>query len=175
MRSRNHPNSSALRPVITAIVGMLIAAGSSFAADSSDSKPVVETSTAGLGPNHGAWQTDYKLALAQAANEKKQVLLDFTGSDWCPYCVKMDKEVLNQPDFKTFAANKLVLVKLDFPRRKRLPPAETEQNQKLQQEYAIEGFPTYVLLDPSGKEVKRQVGYLEGGPGEFIKWAKAGK
>ena len=146
-----------LKPFVAAILGAIIAAGSSFAADSK------------------IWQTDYKQALAEAAKENKRVLLDFTGSDWCPYCVQMDKEVLNQPDFKDFAANTLVLVKLDFPRRKHLPAAEAEQNQKLRQEYAIEGFPTYVLLDPAGKEVSRQVGYLEGGPGEFIKWAQSGK
>jgi protein disulfide-isomerase len=129
-------------------------------------------STAGQGS--GIWQTDYKQALAQATKEKKQLLLNFTGSDWCPYCVQMDKEVLNQPDFKAFAAKKLILVKLDFPRRKQLAPVEAAQNDKLQQEFRIEGFPTFVLLDSAGNEVRRQVGYLEGGPREFIKWTQAG-
>ena len=124
--------------------------------------------------NDKLWQTDYKQALEQAAKEKKNVLLDFTGSDWCPFCVQMDKEVLNQPEFKTFAATNLILVKLDFPRRKQLPPGEKEQNERLGQRFSIEGYPTYILLDPTGKEVKRQVGYLAGGPKEFIKWAHAG-
>ena len=150
-----------------------MAAGASSAADSSLPKPGAEASAASAGKNYAIWQTDYAQALALAAKEKKQVLLNFTGSDWCPYCVQMDKEVLNQPDFNTFAANKLILVKLDFPRKKQIP--EAEQNRKLQQEYAIEGFPTYVLLDPAGKEMRRQVGYLEGGPSEFIKWAKTGE
>jgi protein disulfide-isomerase len=66
------------------------------------------------------------------------------------------------------------LVKLDFPRRKQLPPAESEQNHKLGQQFAIEGYPTYILVDPTGKEVRRQVGYLEGGPKKFIKWARVG-
>ena len=122
----------------------------------------------------GVWQSDYKQALAQAAQENKRVLLNFAGSDWCPFCVRMDKEVLNQPAFKKFAARNLILVMLDFPRRKQLPPAEAEQNLKLQKKFDVEGFPTYVLLDPSGKEVRRQVGYLEGGPSEFIKWARTG-
>jgi protein disulfide-isomerase len=162
MRSRTSPHSATLRPVIAAILGALIAAGSASAADS----------TAGTGS--GIWQTDYKQALAQAAKEQKHVLLNFTGSDWCPFCIQMEKEVLTQADFKVFAARKLILVKLDFPRRKQMPPAEAEQNQKLQQEFAIEGFPTYVLLDTAGTEVRRQVGYLEGGPKEFIKWAQSG-
>jgi len=177
MGSRTNLYFLTLRPVIAAILGALIAPAS--AADSTVPKPVAESSTdrenpAGAGKSSGIWQTDYKQALAQAAQEKKRVLLDFTGSDWCPYCIQMDKEVLTRPKFKVFAADKLILVKLDFPRRKKMPPAEVEQNQKLQQQFAIEGFPTYVLLDPAGTEMRRQVGYLEGGPKEFIKWAQSG-
>src|SRR5262249_7208576 len=123
-------------------------------------------------PNDPLWLTNYEQALAQAAKEKKSVLLDFTGSDWCPPCIQMEMEVLSQPEFIEFAKNNLILVQLDFPRRKQLPAEENEQNHKLGRRFAIEGFPTYILVDPAGKEVKRQVGYLEGGPKQFIKWAK---
>src|SRR5215471_3649400 len=116
------------------------------------------------------WQTNYQQALAQAAKENKQVLLDFTGSDWCPPCMKMQREVLSTPQFESFASKKLVLVKLDYPRQKKLPANELQQNDQLQQQYSIEGFPTYVLLDSRGKEVKRVVGYVDGGPSAFIKW-----
>jgi protein disulfide-isomerase len=116
------------------------------------------------------WTTDFSQAKSQAASEKKLMLLDFTGSDWCPWCIKMDKEVFDQKAFADFAT-KLVLVKLDFPQSKEQPPAEKAQNSELAKKYNIEGFPTYVLLDSSGKEVRRQVGYLPGGPSEFIKWA----
>jgi protein disulfide-isomerase len=119
-----------------------------------------------------AWQTDYAAAQSAAAQQNKYILLDFTGSDWCPYCIKMDKEVFAKPAFSTFAGQKLVLVKLDFPRKANQSPAEKSQNQELAKKYSIEGFPTYVLLDPSGKEVRRQVGYLEGGPEAFISWAQ---
>lgn len=119
------------------------------------------------------WLTNYQQALAQAAKEKKNVLIDFTGSDWCPPCIQMEKEVLSQREFMAFAKNNLVLLKLDFPRRKKLSPEEKEQNHKLGQQFAIEGFPTYVLVDPTGKELKRQSGYLEGGPKKFIEWAKS--
>jgi thioredoxin-related protein len=116
------------------------------------------------------WQTNYKQALAQAAKENKQLLLDFTGSDWCPPCMMMEREVLSTSQFESFASNKLVLVRLDYPRRKKLPANELQQNDQLQQQYSIEGFPTYVLLDSRGKEVKRVVGYVDGGPSAFIKW-----
>ncbi len=119
-----------------------------------------------------AWQTDYAAAKTVATQQKKYILLDFTGSDWCPYCIKMDKEVFDKPAFSTFAGEKLILVKVDFPRRANQSPAEKAQNQELAKKYSIEGFPTYVLLDPSGQEVRRQVGYLEGGPQAFISWAQ---
>lgn len=116
------------------------------------------------------WQTDFTQASQQAAQEHKYILLDFTGSDWCPWCIKMDKEVFNQSQFSDFALKNLILVKVDFPRKAAQSPAEKSQNQELAKKYGIEGFPTYVLLDPSGKEVRRQVGYLQGGANAFIDW-----
>ena len=116
------------------------------------------------------WQTDFAQAKAAAAESKRFILLDFTGSDWCPWCVRMDKEVLERPAFADFAAKHLVLVKLDFPRNKPQPVAEKLQNEQLAQKFAIQGYPTYVLLDSTGNEVRRQEGYLPGGPAEFIRW-----
>ena len=83
----------------------------------------------------------------------------------------MDQEVLSQKRFSEFASKNLILVKLDFPRRKKLSANEKAQNDQLAKKYGIQGFPTFVLVDSSGKEVRRQEGYLEGGPAEFIKWA----
>ena len=116
------------------------------------------------------WKTNFAEAKTTAAREKRSLLLDFTGSDWCPWCVKMDKEVFSQPAFATFAAKNLVLVKLDFPRTQPQSASEKAQNQRLASEFHVEGFRTYVLLDPSGKEVRRQEGYLPGGPSVFIDW-----
>ena len=116
------------------------------------------------------WRTDFAEASKQAAQEHKYILLDFTGSDWCPWCIKMDKEVFDGSQFSDFAAKNLVLVKVDFPRKAAQSPNEKSQNEELAKKYAIEGFPTYVLLDSSGKEVRRQVGYLQGGATAFIGW-----
>ena len=116
------------------------------------------------------WKTDFAQAAQEAAQEHKYVLLDFTGSDWCPWCIKMDKEVFNQSKFSEFALKNLILVKLDFPRKAAQSPAEKSQNSDLAKKYGIEGFPTYILLDSTGKEVRRQVGYLQGGATAFIDW-----
>jgi protein disulfide-isomerase len=114
------------------------------------------------------WLDDFDKAKAQAKAENKTILLDFTGSDWCGWCKKLDAEVFSQPAFKDYAAKKLVLVELDFPKGFKLPEATQKQNQKLAEKYKINGYPTIVLVSFSGKE-KGQLGYVEGGPEAFIK------
>ncbi|MBV9657974.1 MAG: thioredoxin family protein [Verrucomicrobia bacterium] len=114
-----------------------------------------------------SWTTDYQNALQTAKNEKKMVLLDFTGSDWCGWCMKLDKEVFSTPEFKDFAAKNLVLVKVDFPRSVQQTAAVKAQNQKLAQQYKIEGYPTIIVLNADGKPVG-ELGYEPGGPSAFI-------
>ena len=118
------------------------------------------------------WQTDYSAALAKAGSEGKLVLLDFTGSDWCSWCMKLSKDIFSQPAFSEFSAGKLVLVEIDFPARKPLPDALREQNEALAAKFGVEGFPTLVLVDSAGKELARHVGYLPGGPPALIEWVK---
>ena len=81
------------------------------------------------------WLTDYKKAQQEAKDNNKFVLLDFTGSDWCGWCKKFDKEVLLQPEFKDFARDNLVVVELDFPRGKPQTPELKKQNRELAQQY----------------------------------------
>jgi len=123
-----------------------------------------------LGALHAAeatWLTDYDAALKQAAAEKKPVLIDFTGSDWCGWCIRLDKEVFSQKEFVDYAAANLVLLKLDFPHKKELPAAEKAQNEKLAKKYKIEGFPTIIVLNPAGKQIG-ELGYEEGGAANWI-------
>ena len=119
------------------------------------------------------WSDDYKAALATAAKEKKNVLLDFTGSDWCGWCIKLKKETFDQPAFKDYADKNLVLVEIDFPQGKSQGPEVKKQNDALQQQYQVQGFPTLVLLDPQGKVIKQKSGYIPGGPKGFIDWLNA--
>lgn len=119
------------------------------------------------------WQTDFSAALAEAAKENKPVLLNFTGSDWCTFCIQLDKETFSQPAFKEYAGKNLILVELDFPNRKMQSDQVIQQNQYLQQRYGVEGFPTLILLSPQGKELARNMGYLPGGPAGLIAWVQA--
>ena len=114
------------------------------------------------------WLTDMAKAQAQAQAEKKMLLMDFTGSDWCGWCIKFDKEVLSSPEFKEYAATNLVLVVVDFPHNKPQSSALKEANHVLGQKYKVDGYPTFVVLDKNGKEIGRQVGYISGGPKAFI-------
>ena len=114
------------------------------------------------------WTDNYAKALEQARTEKKFVLLDFTGSDWCSWCIKLDKEVFDKAEFKTFAKDTLVLVKVDFPNAP-LAKKTQAQNEKLKDQFKADGYPTTVIVNAEGKEVWRHEGYLSGGPSAFIK------
>jgi len=113
------------------------------------------------------WTTDLPKAQAQAKQEHKLVMLDFTGSDWCGWCIMLDKEVFSKPEFKEYASKNLVLLELDFPRAKRMPPETAKQNEQLALKYGIQGFPTVVVFDSSGKPLGA-LGYQQGGPQAFI-------
>ena len=123
----------------------------------------------------GGWGDDYKAALATAAKENKKVLLDFTGSDWCGWCIRLKKETFEQPAFKEYADNNLILVEVDFPQGRTLPNTVKMQNDGLQEQYQVQGFPTLVLLSPEGKVIKQKSGYISAGPKGFIDWVNSGQ
>ncbi|WP_372370096.1 thioredoxin family protein [Candidatus Uabimicrobium sp. HlEnr_7] len=118
--------------------------------------------------SHSLWLTDLDKGKEQAKKQNKLILVDFTGSDWCHWCVRLDKEVFEHKEFKEYAKNNLVLVMLDFPAKKKLPAAVKEKNNKAKKKYAIRGYPTILLLDHTGKEVAR-TGYKKGGPKNYVK------
>jgi thioredoxin-related protein len=114
------------------------------------------------------WTEDYASGVAKAKKEHKLVLLDFTGSDWCVWCQRTDKEVFETQKFKDFADQNLVLVRLDFPNSKPQTDALKAQNVGLRDKFGVEGYPTLVVLDGKGKVVFSQIGYKDGGPDAFI-------
>ncbi len=117
------------------------------------------TLTAFAAAGKRGWDDNYARSLAEAKKENKSVLLDFTGSDWCGYCIKIDEEVFSKAAFKNLAKDKLKLVELDFPQNKRLTRAVEQQNEKLQAQYKVNGYPTIILLDSEGREQTRWEGY----------------
>jgi len=113
------------------------------------------------------WLTDLPKAQAKAKEEKKLVMLDFTGSDWCGWCIKLNKEVFSKPEFAEYAEKNLVLVEVDFPRTKKLSAELKKANAALQEKYKIQGYPTIIVLNSDGKKVG-ELGYEPGGPKPFI-------
>ena len=116
----------------------------------------------------GQWLTDLPKAQAQAKAEKKLVLMDFNGSDWCPPCKALRKNVFSSPEFTEYAKTNLVLVDVDFPRHKEQSAEQKKANEALAQKYSVEAFPTVIVLSPDGKQLKRQEGYDGEAPKDFI-------
>ena len=114
------------------------------------------------------WLDDMAKATEQAKAGGKRILLDFTGSDWCGWCKKLDAEVFSTQEFKDYAAKHLVLVEVDFPHGFKLPEATQKQNDALQKKFKIQGYPSIIITSPSGQK-KGELGYMEGGPKAFIK------
>lgn len=99
------------------------------------------------------WTEDFAAAKRQAKTEKKLVLMDFTGSDWCRNCMRLRGQVLDTPEFEAYAEDKFVFMEVDCPRSKKLPDKLTKQNQELCNTYHISGFPTLLVVTPKGEVV----------------------
>ncbi len=111
----------------------------------------------------GEWLTSYDAAKAAAQKSGKPILVNFSGSDWCGWCIKLDKEVFSTPEFKAWAEKNVVLMVADFPRRKTVDPATKAVNEELMKQHGVRGFPTILFLTADGAKIG-QSGYKPGGP-----------
>lgn len=121
------------------------------------------------GKEHGQWIADFDQAVEVAKKAKKDLFVDFTGSDWCGWCIKLHEEVFDHAAFHEGVDKHFVLVSLDFPRS---PEAKAKvpnpvRNDELQKKYAIRGFPTILLMTTEG-EVYAQTGYQAGGAEKYV-------
>ena len=121
------------------------------------------------------WHTDMNKAMKISKKEKKPLMLFFTGSDWCGWCIKLQKEVFFTPKFEKWAKDNVVLVELDFPRRKKLPEELKQQNASLQQTFQVRGYPTvyFVMAEKNADgnvnlNSLGKTGYVRGGPDTWI-------
>ncbi len=121
--------------------------------------------------NAQEWQTDLNKAEEIAAKDHENIILVFQGSDWCAPCMKLEKQIWSSDEFKTYAKSHFVLLKADFPKRKKNALSDEQQakNDKLAQKYNAEGyFPLVVILDKDGKVIGK-TGYKDMKPSEYIK------
>ena len=118
------------------------------------------------------WMTDFEAAKKKAAAENKILLLDFSGSDWCSWCIKLDEEVFQKSAWKEYAKAHLVQVLIDFPRDKsEQSEALQKQNNELGKQYEVLGFPTVLLLDDEGTLIEK-TGYQRGGADNYVNHIK---
>lgn len=104
------------------------------------------------GATAGKWTMDLEAAKKVAAEKKLPILLDFSGSDWCGWCTLMETNVFMKAEWAAYATNNLMMVLIDFPNDKSLVPEKyVERNQKLNEKYGVEGFPTFIVLDDDGE------------------------
>jgi protein disulfide-isomerase len=127
--------------------------------------------------NNLTWETKLNTAINKSVAENKSMMLFFTGSDWCGWCMRLQREVFVKPEFKTWADKNVILLELDFPRRTALDPEITKQNRELAQIFQVKGYPTVWFVTPeiadSNKINLKKMGYqgyLAGGP---IAWTNA--
>ena len=118
------------------------------------------------------WYENYEEAKTVVQDSGKTLLINFTGSDWCSWCIKLKDEVFNKESFNKYAKENLVLMIADFPKRKVLANEIKIQNQQLASKFGVRGFPTVVLLN-SELEVIGITGYQEGGENNYVKHLKA--
>lgn len=109
------------------------------------------------------WLVGWQEASQAAKAQKKPILANFTGSDWCIACIKLDKEVFSKPEFAAWAKDRVVLLKVDFPQRKPLPAQQQAAHDAMAKHYAVTGFPTILILDADGRKLAAVEGYATNG------------
>ena len=121
------------------------------------------------------WHTDMNKAVELSMKEDKPILLFFTGSDWCGWCIKLVREVYSKEEFNTWANKNVILVDIDFPRKKKLSEDLQKQNRRLQQMFGVQGYPTVWFVTPKKSndgqvnlEKIGKTGYVRGGPNAWI-------
>jgi len=116
----------------------------------------------------GVWLTDWNEAMKMAQSYARPVVVDFTGSDWCIWCQKLEEEVFSKDEFINYAKDNLILLKVDFPRAIEQSNELKAFNQQKLKEYKVEGFPTIVIINEKSQEIAR-TGYRPGGAEQYVK------
>ncbi len=118
------------------------------------------------------WYDNLEKAEQVAQNENRPILVDFTGSDWCIWCKRLDNEVFSKDEFINYANENLVLVKIDFPQNIDQSVATKYYNQQLAQKFGVQGFPTIILLKSDGEPIAA-TGYQAGGAANYVEHIKS--
>lgn len=133
---------------------------------------ILAFSTALIGAESPKWYEDFDGAAELAQSSSKYMFVNFTGSDWCPWCMKLRDEIFKTEEFQIYARDHLILVEVDFPRAKQQSQELAEKNQKLAGKYGVQGLPTILLISPQG-DLAATTGYRRGGAIEYVDHLKS--
>lgn len=157
--------------VSSLVAGLLLVAIGCERAPTVSETPEVDSADAATAsldsePVHAEWLVSYEEALAKSEETGKPILADFTGSDWCGWCIKLHDEVFSKDEFASWAGDNVILLELDYPRRTAQDADIKAQNAALKTKYEIRGYPTILFLDSNG-DVLGDYGYDKGGPSNW--------
>jgi len=127
---------------------------------------ILATATLAFGSE--GWMTDWEAAKAKSKEEKKPILICLTGSDWCGWCIKLEKEVFSKKEFQDFAKENLILMEADYPKKKEQPAELKKQNAALEKKFLKGGYPTVFLLDAEGEKLSDDLGEFGHDPEKWI-------
>lgn len=155
--------------LLASVIGFTIPSPYAQAQPLVEDEPVEEAAMTEL-----TWYADFDEAMAAAKAQGKDLLVDFTGSDWCVWCHRLDGEVFSKEAFKQYAAENFITVALDFPQDPEIQAQvpNPERNDELQAEYGVRGFPTVLLMTPEG-EVYGRTGYRPDGPEPYVEYLES--
>ena len=155
------------------LVFLIIIIGAVFLYSSIEQNKISESDGSLFAEGHSAnWLTDLSVVKSKAKEEGKPILMDFTGSDWCGWCIKLKKEVFSKPTFIDYANESLILMTVDFPKKKKQEEFLKDQNNTLLDTYGVNAFPTIFLVDVEGN-VLGETGYRRGGPEAYVEHLKS--
>ncbi len=158
-----------MKKILLIVVACFLLAGISFQINAGSA--CCPSTTIETKDENSLWLTDFEKAKKLAKEKNLPILIDFSGSDWCGWCIKLEEEVFDKDQFKAWAKENVILFMADFPRRKAQSEKIKKQNQKLAQQYGVRGFPTVLILDKDAKKIG-QTGYKAGGAIKYIEHLK---
>lgn len=153
---------------LVSMVAVLSCTPTPKSADSAEQAPAETVIANSVAYEPGTWIENWDTAISTAKETGRTVLVNFTGSDWCSWCIKLSNEVFEKKEFNAYAKDNLVLLKLDFPRKIAQSVELKQQNSNLQRQFGIQGYPTILLVNAEGKEIGR-TGYQPGGAEAYVK------
>ncbi len=164
-----------MKPTLQFITAALFVAFTNPAVLATETDTAANNSTTNTAESNQQVWFNYDQAVQASKTSGKPIMLVFSGSDWCGWCVRLKNEVFNTNEFQQWAQENVHAVEVDFPRGHALPQAVAQQNQLLKQQYGahVQSYPTVLFVDSSNQQVIGKAGFVAGGATNWIQQSQA--